>query len=98
LGLPRITVEDLKGGEPDFNAQVMRDFVAGKDIPSRTTALLNAASAIVADTHLMSNPQASLNERFTQAYALAQEAVSSGAAQDLLQRWIAVAQSKSVTQ
>ncbi|MCI2148059.1 anthranilate phosphoribosyltransferase [Bifidobacterium crudilactis] len=94
LGLPRITVEDLRGGEPEFNAQVMRDFVAGKDIPSRSTALLNAASAIVADGHLLSDTDASLTERFKEAYALAQEAIASGAAEDLLKRWIATAQAK----
>ncbi|GAA6122729.1 anthranilate phosphoribosyltransferase [Bifidobacterium psychraerophilum] len=94
LGLERITVADLRGGEPEFNAQVMRDFVAGKDVPSRTTALLNAASAIVADAHLLSDASASLTERFTEAYALAGQAIADGAAQELLQRWIATAQSK----
>ena len=53
LGLAKICVEQLKGGEPDVNAAAFTDFLAGKDIPSRTTALLNAASAIVADGNLV---------------------------------------------
>lgn len=53
LGLAKITVDQLKGGVPDVNANTFKDFLAGKDIPSRTTALLNAASAIVADGNLL---------------------------------------------
>ncbi len=55
LGLAKITVDQLKGGVPDVNANTFKDFLAGKDIPSRTTALLNAASAIVADGNLVGN-------------------------------------------
>ena len=55
LGLSKVTVADLKGGEPELNAQLFRDFLAGKDVPFRTTALLNAASAIVADGHFGAN-------------------------------------------
>ncbi len=53
LGLAKVTIADLKGGEPTLNAQLARDFFAGKDVSFRTTALLNAASAIVADGHLV---------------------------------------------
>ena len=63
LGLSKVTVADLKGGEPELNAQLFRDFLAGKDVPFRTTALLNAASAIVADGHLVPT-EASLADRF----------------------------------
>ena len=65
LGLAKITVEQLKGGVPDVNANAFKDFLAGKDIPSRTTALLNAASAIVADGNLVGN--GTLAERFAEA-------------------------------
>ena len=63
LGLAKINVSDLKGGEPELNARLARDFFAGKDVPFRTTALLNAASAIVADGHQVP-ADASLAERF----------------------------------
>ena len=90
LGLRRIRVEDLRGGDPAFNAQVFRDFLAGKDIASRETALLNAASAIIADGHLLA--QGSLQERFKQAYALAEQTVDSGKAAALLDTWLSTAQ------
>lgn len=95
LGLDRIVVSDLRGGEPEYNAQAMRDFLAGKDVPFRTTALLNAASAIVADHSLLPNPEGTLAERFKTAYDIATTAVDSGKATDLLERWIAVAKSKA---
>ena len=91
LGLAPVTVADLKGGEPAYNAQAARDFLEGKDVPFRTTALLNAASAIVADGHQVP-ADGTLAERFKAAYALAEQAVDSGKAASLLDRWIAAAQ------
>lgn len=93
LGLDKVTVADLKGGEPAYNAQAARDFLDGKDVPFRTTALLNAASAIVADGHLVS-ADGTLAERFKAAYALAEDAVTSGKAAALLDKWLEVAKSK----
>ena len=69
----------------------MRDLLAGKPVPFRSTALLNAASAIVADGRLVSN--GALADRFREAYTIAQQAVDSGKAAALLDEWIAVAQS-----
>lgn len=91
LGLVKVTVEDLKGGEPALNAQLACDFFVGKDVPFRTTALLNAASAIVADGHLVP-ADANLTERFKVAYAIAEETVDSGNATALLDKWITAAQ------
>ncbi|WP_418399735.1 anthranilate phosphoribosyltransferase [Bifidobacterium angulatum] len=92
LGLAKITIEDLKGGKPAVNAQAMRDLLAGKDVPFRSTALLNAASAIVADGHQVP-ADGTLAERFKAAYAIAEESVDSGKAEALLNKWIATAQS-----
>ena len=93
LGLAKISVEQLKGGEPDVNAAAFTDFLAGKDIPSRTTALLNAASAIVADGNLVGD--GTLAERFREAYALAENTVDSGKAAALFGKWIETAKSKA---
>ena len=93
LGLDPVDLDDLRGGDPDFNASVVRDFLAGKSVPSRSTALLNAASAIVADgTQIEAGPEADLNVRFAQAYQLATEVVDQGRAADLLAAWIHGAQ------
>ncbi|KFI59140.1 anthranilate phosphoribosyltransferase [Bifidobacterium gallicum] len=91
LGLDAITIDDLRGGMPEVNAQAVRDFLAGKDVPFRTTALLNAASAIVADGRQVP-ANGTLAERFQAAYALAEQAVDSGKAEALLNTWIETAQ------
>lgn len=93
LGLAPVSLDDLRGGEPEVNAQAARDLFAGKDVPFRSTALLNAASAIVADGHQVP-ADATLGERFRAAYALAEKAVDSGAAEALLNRWVEVANAK----
>lgn len=95
LGLDPVTLDDLRGGEPAVNAQAMLDFLAGRLVPFRSTALLNAASAIVADARRLPDPDAALAQRFRDAYAMAEAAVDSGAANDLLHRWIEVARSKA---
>ena len=93
LGLDKVSVKDLKGGEPEVNARAFRDFLAGRDIPARSTALLNAASAIVADGRLIA--EGTLAERFREAYALAERAVDSGETEALFTRWMASAQAKA---
>ncbi|MGB0750051.1 MAG: anthranilate phosphoribosyltransferase [Magnetospiraceae bacterium] len=50
-GLPRVSIDDLIGGTPEFNAAAIRAMLAGKTGPYRDVVLLNAAAAlIVADT------------------------------------------------
>ncbi|NEG70132.1 anthranilate phosphoribosyltransferase [Bifidobacterium choloepi] len=90
LDLDPVTVDDLRGGEPSVNARAMLDFLDGEDVPFRTTAILNAASAIVADGRHVDGG-AMLAERFRDAYLQAQEAVDSGRARALLDRWIGAA-------
>lgn len=94
LGLAPVTLDDLRGGEPAFNAQAMVDFLNGKNVPFRTTALLNAASAIVADGNLLSDASGSLVQRFKDAYAMAEQTVDDGRAIALLKRWLEVAKAK----
>ncbi len=94
LGLAKVSLDDLRGGEPEYNAQAARDFFAGKDVPFRTTALLNAASAIVADGRQVP-ADASLAERFKVAYGIAEQAVDSGKAEALLNKWIEAAKARA---
>lgn len=90
LGLEPVAIADLKGGKPAVNADIFRRFLAGEPVPSRSTALLNAASAIVADGHLVGDGD--LHDRFVKAYALAEQAVDSGVAVRKFDAWIAAAQ------
>lgn len=48
LGLPRATLSDLAGGDPDENAVLTRAVLAGERGPQRDVVLLNAAAALVA--------------------------------------------------
>jgi anthranilate phosphoribosyltransferase len=47
LGLPRATLDDLRGGNPAHNASVARAMLSGQRGPVRDIVLLNAAAAIV---------------------------------------------------
>ncbi len=48
LGLPRATLDDLRGGDPAHNASVVRALLAGEAGPVRDIVLLNAAAAMTA--------------------------------------------------
>jgi anthranilate phosphoribosyltransferase len=91
LGIGRSTPEDLRGGDPAFNAGVARAVLAGEPGPVRETVLLNAAAALAAEAGV---PGAeSLQPALADGYARAASAVDSGAARALLERWVEASQS-----
>ncbi len=47
LGLPKATLADLAGGDPEENARLSRAVLAGERGPRRDVVLLNAAAALV---------------------------------------------------
>ncbi|MBV8295987.1 MAG: anthranilate phosphoribosyltransferase [Acidimicrobiia bacterium] len=47
LGLPLVTIEDLRGGDAGYNAEVIRRVVGGEASPHRDVAVLNAAASLV---------------------------------------------------
>ena len=47
VGLPRVTLADLAGGDPAANAGAIRELLAGKPGPYRDIVLLNAAAALL---------------------------------------------------
>ena len=85
LGVPRATLADLRGGDPAFNAEVVRAVLAGRPGPVRDAVLLNAAGALVA----AGVGQGSLRDRLATGLLAATESVDSGAAADLLRKWVA---------
>jgi anthranilate phosphoribosyltransferase len=85
LGVPRSAPGDLRGGEPVANAEVAGRLLAGQRGPVRDAVLLNAAAAI-ATHHGLSGD---LVDDLRAAMVRAAEAVDSGAAIDLLARWVA---------
>jgi anthranilate phosphoribosyltransferase len=80
LGLPRCTVEELRGGSPRENAQAIVDVFSGADGGRRNAILLNAAGAIAAAEHA---------DDLREGLELAREAIDSGAASERLERLVA---------
>lgn len=95
LGLPAITLDDLRGGSAQDNAQVVRDVLAGKAGPVRDTVLLNAGAALVSLNDPAVVGQGSLVERIRAGMERAADAIDSGTAADGLDRWIEASQRRA---
>jgi anthranilate phosphoribosyltransferase len=85
VGLAPATLDDLRGGDAAHNAGAVRSLLTGTQGPVRDAVLLNAAAALVA----AGVGDGDLVKRITTALELAERSVDSGAAEDVLQRWIA---------
>ena len=79
-GLPPARLEDLRGGEPAHNAQLMRGLLDGGGGPLRDVVLLNSAAAL-----LVAGRAANLYE----GAELAARAIDSGAARRVLHDLVA---------
>ena len=79
-GLPRASLDDIKGGEPAHNAALMRAVLAGERGPMRDIALLKAAAGLI-----VADRAANLKE----GVAIAADALDSGKAAEVLNRLIA---------
>jgi anthranilate phosphoribosyltransferase len=90
LGLPVASVEDLRGGDAAFNAAVARSVLGGAAGPVRDIVLLNAAAALAAAAGVAGVE--ALPSAVADGFSRAAEAVDSGAAIDLLDRWIQTSQ------
>lgn len=89
LGMTPITIEDLRGDDAAFNANVARQLLTGTTGPVRDTVLLNAAAALVADASLAGTARGTLPERLLAAYEHAAAALDDGLAYAVLERWAA---------
>jgi anthranilate phosphoribosyltransferase len=83
VGIPRAGAADLRGADPAGNADVVRRLVAGERGPVRDAVLVNAAAALAAFTGFTR----SLDHDIAAGLDRAAEAIDSGAAADLLERW-----------
>lgn len=87
LGLSAATPESLVGADPAHNAAVVREVLGGAPGPIRDIVLLNAAAALLAYDGPSARPVA---EQLAPRLATAAQAIDSGAAASLLDRWVAV--------
>ena len=92
LGLARSPVESLRGGDAAHNAQVARDLLAGSPGPVRDAVVLNAGIALATASGLdgQGASEASLAAATRRGMDRAEQAIDSGAAEDLLRRWVDV--------
>ncbi|MDF0532004.1 anthranilate phosphoribosyltransferase [Tsukamurella sp. 8F] len=86
LGLPRVSLDDLRGGDAAVNAQVARDLLAGREGPVRDAVLLNSAGALAAYDGFGDGE--TVTDALRRQLDRASEAVDSGAGADLLERWV----------
>jgi len=75
-GLSRAGLDDLKGGEPEENAQAIRDLLQGQTGPYRDIVVLNAAAAL---------KLAGLADTLKAGAALAAQSIDDGRAQAALE-------------
>src|SRR5205823_5757366 len=78
LGLPKAAPESMKGGTPAANAALAREVLGGARGPRRDVVLLNTAAALRA---------AGRSQDWSEGIGLAAEAIDSGRAGQVLERW-----------
>eukprot|EP00270_Netrium_digitus_P019557 TRINITY_DN772_c0_g2_i1.p1 TRINITY_DN772_c0_g2~~TRINITY_DN772_c0_g2_i1.p1 ORF type:complete len:370 (+),score=117.96 TRINITY_DN772_c0_g2_i1:133-1110(+) len=83
MGIPRCTVEDLKGGDAAVNASILRDVLAGQRGAVADALVLNAGAGLMA---------CGVAVDVREGVAMAQEVQRSGRAVQTLQRWISLSQ------
>jgi anthranilate phosphoribosyltransferase len=90
LGIRRATLEELRGGDAAANAAVVRAVLSGAPGAARDAALVNAAAGLVAFDLDAVGP---LADRMASALKRAAESIDSGAAAEVLERWVALSHS-----
>jgi anthranilate phosphoribosyltransferase len=85
FGIDMACIDDLKGGDADANAKIIRGILEGTETgPKKDIVVLNAAAAIMA---------ASLADGFGNAIAMAKASIESGKAKAALDRMIEISNS-----
>ena len=85
-GLPRARPEQLKGGDPQFNAAALRSVLAGEKSPYRDIVLLNAGAALI-----VADKATDLKD----GAAMAAKAIDGGGAAATLAKLVAISNEKA---
>lgn len=85
VGLPRVGMDDLRGGDADHNADALRGVLAGAQNPYRDIAILNAAAALIV---------AGKADDLSAGLAIARQSIDSGNALSTLERLVAISNEK----
>jgi anthranilate phosphoribosyltransferase len=86
FGFRRADLAELTGGDAEANAASVREVFAGATGPVRDAVMLNAAGAMVAHAGLSSD--AKWVPAWADGLVRAKESIDSGAAEQLLARWV----------
>ena len=78
-GIPRAGVDELRGGDPEFNAAVVRRVFGGEDGAVRNVVVFNSASALVV---------AGMAQDLAEGIELARRSIDSGAALNALSQFV----------
>ncbi|MEU8133400.1 anthranilate phosphoribosyltransferase [Streptodolium elevatio] len=84
FGVKLEPIEALRGGDAAFNADVARRLLAGERGPVRDAVLLNSAAALAA----LGPGHGPLSEQLASGIERAADAIDSGKAQAVLDRWV----------
>lgn len=87
IGMERFPLSALVGGTPEENADITRAIFAGKSGAYREAVLINAAASIAA---FKGDFKLGVAQQFANGYVLAKQAIDSGAAAQLVERWAAL--------
>ena len=89
FGLSNAPVEALVGGDATENARITKAIFSGEKGAPRDAVLLNAAAAVAA---FDGEEDLDIHERLNKSLKKATQAVDSGAAADLLEKWASLTQ------
>jgi anthranilate phosphoribosyltransferase len=89
FGIANAPISALVGGDGAENARISNSIFAGNKGPHRDACVLNAAAAIAA---YEGKTDLTLHERMASAVKAATEAIDSGAAQELVIKWMMLTQ------
>ncbi|HEY7815070.1 MAG TPA: anthranilate phosphoribosyltransferase [Nakamurella sp.] len=93
LGIARAQPSDLRGGDVAVNVQVARDLFAGRRSAVRDAVVLNAAAGLAAHAGLTGD----LTGDLAAGLRRAEQALDSGNAADVLDRWVALGRELSAS-
>jgi anthranilate phosphoribosyltransferase len=91
IGVPRAAADALRGGDRVRNARVAREVLAGAGGPVRDAVLLSAAAGLAA----LDAGSGPVTQRLASGFARAARAVDSGAAEAVLERWVAASDART---
>jgi anthranilate phosphoribosyltransferase len=85
FGIPLARLDDLKGGDAETNAKIIKGIISGKDSgPRRDIVLLNAAAAVII---------ANLVDDFPSAIKIAADSIDNGRAETCLEQLVKISNS-----